>query len=64
MFDIKRLLSYAYPEAIVEVSTAENGVDHNVVLSNISKDNVEFVANPCLYYPEVYEPYWIFFIYS
>ena len=45
MFDIKRLLSYAYPEAIVEVSTAENGVDHNVVLSNISKDNVEFVAS-------------------
>lgn len=45
MFDIKRLLSYAYPEALVEVSTASNGVDQNVILSNISKDNVGFVSS-------------------
>jgi len=45
MFDIKRLLSYAYPEALVEISTASNGVDQNVVLSNIDKDSVDFITS-------------------
>jgi len=45
MFDIKRLLSYAYPEALVEVSTAINGLDQNVSISNIDKDNARYLTS-------------------
>lgn len=44
MFNIKRLLSHACPDVLVEVAVCDDGIHQIVAVTNVDKDSVEFVS--------------------